>query len=117
MALARPMLRRLTHVLFAFMIAVAATLPVGVRAMPMAADMTGAAMPQHCPNCPTGTTPDKMPTCPILACSGAVAMLPTSVVLPERVLLRAVYLMAPPVRWTAASPAPDPFPPRPIALT
>lgn len=111
------MLRRLTHVLLAFMIAVAATLPVGARAMPMATDMSGAAMPQHCPNCPAGMTPDKMPACPILACSGGVAMLPTSVVLPERVLLRAVYLMAPPVRWTAASPAPDPFPPRPIALT
>ena len=110
------MLRRLAHVLLAFMIAAAATLPVGVRAMPMAASMSGAAMPHHCPSCPTGTTPDKMPACPILACSGAVAMLPTSVVLPERVLPRAVYLMAPPARWTAASPAPNPFPPRPIAL-
>jgi hypothetical protein len=116
LALALPMLRRLTRVLLAFMIAVTATLPASVRAMPMPADMSGAAMPQHCPSCPSGMTPGKMPACPILACAGAVAMLPAPALLPQRILLRAVYLMAPPARWTAAAPAPDPFPPRPIAL-
>jgi hypothetical protein len=116
LALALPMPRRLTRVLLAFMIAVTATLPASVRAMPMPADMSGAAMPQHCPSCPTGTTPDQMPACQILACAGAVATLPTPVLLPGRALLRVVYLAAPAVRWIGMPPVPDPFPPRPIAL-
>ena len=116
LALALPMLRRLAHVLLALVFVMAATLPAGVRAMPMPADMTGAAMPQHCPSCPTGTTPDQMPACQILACAGVVATLPTPVLLPGRVLLRVVYLAAPAVRWIGMPPAPDPVPPRPIAL-
>jgi hypothetical protein len=33
-----------------------------------------------------------------------------------RVLLRAAYPAALPVRWTAEPTAPDPFPPRPLAF-
>jgi hypothetical protein len=114
------MLRRLSQVLLAFIVALAMVLPVSVRAMPMPAGMSGTAIQQHCTNCPrparTGTNPDKMMACQVLACTAAVATLPSPALLPGRVLLRAAYLMASPVRWTAAARAPDPFPPRPIAL-
>ena len=114
------MLRRLTHVLLAFIFALAMALPASVHAMPMPAGMTGVAVQQHCPSCPhparTGTNPDKMPVCQVLACAGAVATLPSPALLPGRVLLRSAYLAAPPVRWTPAARAPDPFPPRSIAL-
>lgn len=112
--------RRLTHVLLAFIFALAVTLPVSVRAMPMPAGMGGTGIQQHCPTCPhparTNTSPDKMPACQILACAGAVATRPSPALLPGRVLRHSAYLAAAPVRWTAAARAPDPFPPRPIAL-
>lgn len=114
------MLRRLPQVLLAFIFVLAATLPVSVRAMPMPARMNGMAIQQHCPSCPhparTNTSPDKMPACQGLACAGAVATLPSPALLPGRVLLGAAYLTVSPVRWTTAARAPDPFPPRSIAL-
>lgn len=114
------MSRWLTHALLAVIFALAATLPIGVRAMPMPAGVAGMAVQQHCPSCPhparTGTNRDKMPACQVLACAGAVATLPSPALLPGRVLLRSAYLAAPPVQWTAAARAPDPFPPRSIAL-
>ncbi|MDQ2801467.1 MAG: hypothetical protein M3Y41_01805 [Pseudomonadota bacterium] len=111
------MLRRLAHVLFAFVFALAA-LPISVRAMPMPSGMTGTAIQQHCPSCPhhPGTNPDEIPACQALACAGAVATLPAPVLLPGRVFLPAAYLVALTVRWTGAQPAPDPLPPRSIAL-
>ncbi len=114
------MLGRFAHLVLAMIFAVAAMLPVSVRAMPMPAGMTGTAIQQHCPSCPhhpgTSTNPDKMPACQALACAGAVATLPAPVLLPRRVLLPAAYLMALSVRWTGAQPTPDPLPPRSIAL-
>lgn len=114
------MVRRLTHILLAVIFALAVTLPGGVRAMPMPADMSGAGMQQQCPSCPepvrTSPSPDKMPACQVLACAGTVAALPSPVLLPGHVLLHATYLAAPPTRWTATARTPDPFPPRSIAL-
>lgn len=111
-------MRRYAHVLLALIVALAAALPVSVRAMPMPAGMAGMAMHDGCPNCPhnpsTGANSDQMAPCQILACAGVVATLPTPALLPGRVFLRAAYLMALPVRWTGARPAPDPLPPRPI---
>jgi len=116
-----PMLRRFAHVLIALVVAMATTVPLGLRAMPMPDDMAGMVFRQPCQNCPqphqTGTmSPEKMPACPAFSCLGAVAVLPAPVLLPERTPLLAIYLMTPPVRWAAALRAPDPFPPRPIAL-
>ncbi len=55
------MRRRLTHVLLAVIFALAAMLPVSVRAMPMLVGMSGTDMQQHPPRCPhparTGTEP------------------------------------------------------------
>ncbi len=114
------MLRRLTHLLLALLIALATTMSVSARAMPMPADMTGTAIQRHCPNCPherrTGTNPDQMPACQVLACAGAVAILITPALRPVRVLLRTAYPAALSVRWAALPSAPDPFPPRPIVL-
>lgn len=113
------MLRRPIQVLLALIIALAAAVPVGVRAMPMSAAMSGTGI-QHCPVCPqhrsTGANPDKMPACQVLACASAVATLPSPALLSERVPLHAAYLTVLPVRWTALARAPDPFPPRTIAL-
>jgi hypothetical protein len=114
------MLRRLIQILLALIVGLAAAVPVSVLAMPMPPGMTGMAVQQHCPICPhhtgSGATPDKMPPCEVPACAGAVATLPSPALLPGRVFLRAGYLIAPPVRWTGAPLAPDPFPPRPIVL-
>jgi hypothetical protein len=114
------MLRRLTHLLLALVVALATTMSMSARAMPMSADMTRMTVERHCPNCPherrTGTNPDQMPACQVLACAGAVAILTTPALLPVRVLLRTAYPAALPVRWAVAPLAPDPFPPRPIAL-
>ena len=114
------MRKRLTRVLLAFVVALAAAIPVGARAMPMPSDAVGTALLQHCLGCPqhpgTGSNPDKMPACQILACADAVATLPAPVLLAKRVPLRAAYSAAPPMRWTGSAPAPDPTPPRPIVL-
>jgi hypothetical protein len=60
--------------------------------------------------------PDKMPACQILACAGPLAMLPTPVVAHGPDLFPVAYVAAAAARWTDARPAPDPFPPKPIAL-
>jgi hypothetical protein len=112
---------RVICVLIALVVIVTTT-PIGARAMPMPLTSGGTAMDQPCQNCPqpdqTGnTTPDKMPpACQALACAGVLAMLPMPVLVPERVQFRVVYAPVPPARWTAATSAPDPFPPRPIVL-
>lgn len=107
------------RVLLAFVV-LAAAIPVGVRAMPMLAGATSMATQEHCPNCPehpgTGSIPDKMTACQVLACAGAVAMLPMPAVTPQRVPLQAAYSVGLPGRWTGAVPAPDPLPPRPAVL-
>jgi hypothetical protein len=113
------MLRRAMRVLIAFVVALAVTMPVGARAMPTAPD--GMATDQPCQNCPqrdqTGNmNPDKMPPCEALVCAGALAMLPTPAVSHWRVQFRIAYPLAPPAHWVDATPAPDPFPPRPIVL-
>lgn len=115
------MLRRVTRVLIALVIALAATMPVGVRAMPMPSAGNGMAADQPCPSCPQrpqsgDMNPDKMPACQILACAGPLAMLPTPLLAHGQAFFRVAYLKAPPAHWTDAGPAPDPFPPRPIAL-
>ena len=113
------MYRRLARFLIAFIVVLAGMMPVGGRAMPMQAAMAGAAM-HHCPSCPnrSGTTPapDRMQACPLLACASAAAVLPAPALLPGRIALRATYLPALPARLAGAHRAPDPFPPRPIAL-
>ena len=115
------MLRRVTHVLIAFILALAVTMSVGVRAMPMPTAPGGMAGDQPCQNCPqpdpAGTmNPDKMPACQALACTGALAMLPAPMLAHGRVQFRVAYLLAPPTRWADTAPAPDPFPPRAIVL-
>ena len=117
-------MRRFAPFLFTFLFALA-MLPAGARAMPMqmgpmVAGIAGAAMHQDCPGCPLtpspGTDSGKMVPCPILACAGAVAVLPMPALLPVRVVLRTTFAPAPRLRWAAAPRAPDPFPPRPVAL-
>ncbi len=114
------MVRQVTHMLIALIVALATVLSVNVHAMPMSADMSEMGIQRHCLNCPdhSGTTsnPDEAPACQVLACTSAVAVLPSPALLPEHVLLQVAYLAVSPVRWTAAARAPDPFPPRPIAL-
>lgn len=103
------------HVFLAFVIALAATMPVGARAMQMPAGMTGMSVDHPCPNCPEQPSSGKMPGCQILVCAGTVAMLPVPTALPGRTFLRATFMMAPLARWTQASIGPDPFPPRLVA--
>ena len=115
------MVMRFAHVLVALVVVAVTMSPLDLRATPMPDGMVRIAFHQPCQNCPqphqTGSmNPDKMPACPAFLCLGAVAMLPAPVLLPERTALLAVYLMTPPARWIAAPRAPDPFPPRPIAL-
>jgi hypothetical protein len=115
------MFSRVTRVLIAVIIAIAATIPIGVHAMPMPSAMNGMAADQPCPSCPqhplTGdTNPGRMPVCQILACAGPLAMLPTSVLAHGQVFFLVAYATAPPARWTDGGPAPEPFPPKPIVL-
>ena len=109
------------RVLIAFVIVLAATVPVGVHAMPMPPAVSGMTADQPCPRCPShrqsgDTNSGKMPACQILACAGPLVMLPAPVLAYQQAFLRVAYLMAPPARWADARPAPDPFPPRPIVL-
>jgi hypothetical protein len=115
------MLRRATRVLIAFVVALAVTMRIGVRAMPMTTAPDGTATEQPCQNCPqpdqTGNmNPDKMPACQALTCISVLAVLPTPTLVHGHILFRVVYLQISPARWAEAVPAPDPFPPRPIAL-
>ncbi len=103
-------------------VAFAVTMPVSVRAMPMAVSwdhMTGMAGDQPCQNCPQpqqhgSTAFDKMPACPVLACISAPAVLPIPAAFPRGIALPADYVWPLGVRLAAVDPAPDPFPPRPI---
>jgi hypothetical protein len=109
------------RVLIAFVVALAVTMPVSARAMPMPTAEGGMATGQPCQNCPqpdqTGNmNPDKMPACQALACAGTLAMLPTPALSHWRVQFRVAYPHASPARWADAAPAPAPFPPRPIVL-
>jgi hypothetical protein len=115
------MLRRITHVLIAVVIALAATMPASVHVMAMPSAVNGMAADQPCPSCPQhpqsgDTNPDKMPACQILACAGPLAMQSAPVLVHRQGFLRVVYLKTPPARWIDTGPAPDPFPPRPIVL-
>lgn len=108
------------RVLLAFVVALAAAVPVGVRAMPMLLDAAGTVVGQRCPDCAqhagTSSHPGQMPACQVLACAGAVATLPAPVLLPGRIVLRTAYAMALPTRRTGTAPAPEPLPPRPVVL-
>ncbi|MDA8252083.1 MAG: hypothetical protein M0Z28_23365 [Rhodospirillales bacterium] len=114
-------MRRFAPFLVAFLFAVA-MLPAGARAMPMRMGpmAAGAVMHQDCQGCPLtpspGTDSGKMLPCPILACAGAGAVLPMPVLLPVRIALTTRFAPAPELRWAGAPRAPDPFPPRPVAL-
>jgi hypothetical protein len=113
------MLRRAIRVLIALVVVVTGAMPSSVYAMPMAP--AGMAADQPCQNCPqpdpTGnTTPDKMPLCQMLVCTGTLATLPAPVFEPVRVTFQIPYFATQPTRWAEASPAPDPFPPRPVGL-
>lgn len=118
------MAKSVVRALLVLIVALAVAMPVGVRAMPMAMSgdhMAGMAGDQPCQSCPDqhqsgSTAPDKMPTCPVLACISAPAVLPMPALLPGRVALRADYIWSPAARLAGADLAPDPFPPRPIVL-
>jgi hypothetical protein len=117
------MLKSAMRVLVAFIVVFAMAVPAGARAMPMSGDinMMGNAVDQPCQNCPQpdqpgGMTPDKMPACLALACINVPAMLPSPVLAPVRIALRAEYVWPTATRLAGADPAPDPFPPRPIVL-
>ena len=118
-------MRRLAPVLVAFLVALAAMLPAAGRAMPMqmgpmTAGMAGAGLHQDCAGCPraprTGTAPDRMQACQIVACAGVVAVLPAPAWLPSRVLTGTAHARPSARAWAGAQPAPDPFPPRSLAL-
>ena len=111
--------------LAAIIIAFAAVLPVGVRAMPIPAGPmqaepmeTGAGQPsQQCPDRPmTNPTSGKMMFCPTLACIGQLAALPTTSPFGTRIVYRIAYPVRLMGRLEGATPAPEPFPPRPIVL-
>ena len=115
------MLRRVVHALIALVITLAATMPAGAHAMPMAMAINGMGTDQPCPSCPEHPqsghmNPDKMPACQVLACAGPLAMLQGPAPVHEQAFSRIAYQKAPPALWTDARPAPDPFPPRPIVL-
>lgn len=105
---------RVTHALIALIVAFAATVSAGMGAMPMRANAAEVVQDgcQACPHMRTTPNPGNMPGCQVLACASVVAVLPTPEPLPRRTLLSAVYLVAPPVHWTEAPAAPDPFPPK-----
>lgn len=118
------MAKSVARVLLVLIVALAVTMPVSVRAMPMAMSgdhMAGMVSDQPCQNCPEpqqsgSTMPDKMQVCPVLACLSVPVVLPMPAVLPGRIALRADYVWPPAARLAGADPAPDPFPPRPIVL-
>lgn len=108
--------------LIAFVFALAATMPVGARAMPVAAMNTaGTMLQQHCPGClqhpeTNHTQPDRMLACTMLACAGSVIMQPSQILTPEPTFRQVAYAKTPANHWATLAPAPDPFPPRPIVL-
>lgn len=117
------MAKLVVHALI-FMTVFALAMPMSVRAMPMAMsgdNMAGMTGDQPCQNCPGpqqhgNPAPDKMSTCPALACITAPAVLPMPALLPGRSALGADSVWPPTARLAGANLAPDPFPPRPIVL-
>ncbi|WP_428395075.1 hypothetical protein [Lichenicoccus sp.] len=113
------MVRWLSQVLLALIVAWAMAQTANAQSMPMAASVTATAAP-HCPICPkpdtAGAKAAKMPACHVVGCIGALTLLPSPALLPGHLPLRAAYLVSAPVRWTTPTPAPDPFPPRPVSL-
>ena len=104
--------------LIAFFVALGLTMPAGVRAMQMPAATVGMmamTVDQPCQHCPQ-PLPDKTSVCQALGCINAPAVLPSSVLLPGRVLLGAAYANPVAAHLAGAETAPDPFPPRPIVL-
>jgi hypothetical protein len=118
------MLKFVTRVLLAFIVAIAVAMPVSVRVVPMAMsadNMAGMAGNQPCHECARlqkqgGTAPDKMPSCATPVCITAPAVLPVPALLPVRISVRADHIWPPDARLVGADRAPDPFPPRPIVL-
>ena len=115
------MFRQVLHVLMAVVVALAATLPVSVNAMPTRSAVNGMASDQPCSSCPqhrqTGhINPLQVPPCQILACAGPLAMLAAPASVHEPAFLRVVYGAAPLTRHPKTGPSPDPFPPKPIVL-
>jgi hypothetical protein len=107
------------RVLLAIVVALAASMPVGSRAMPMPSAGNGMASNQPCSNCPRQPghmKPAGMPACEVLVCAGPPAVLPAPVFAREPAFSQVVFASAPPAHWTEARPAPDPFPPRSIVL-
>lgn len=114
------MVKRVTRMLVAFIVALGLAMPAGVRAMPMPGATMGMAktFAQPCQQCPRshqtgGTTSDKMPACQGMACISAPALLPSPVLMPARASLTAVHVSPVTARLAGAAPVPDPFPPRP----
>lgn len=121
------MLRPVTRVLIALIVAFAVAVPAGARVMPMVGNEMPMSMSmmektadQPCQNCPEhqsgSTIPDKMPGCPALACIAAPAVIATPALLPERVSYRTEYAWPVMAFLVGADPAPDPFPPRTVVL-
>lgn len=77
---------------------------------------TGAGQP--CKHCPDHQLPSsgKMTLCSILACAGPVMASQATGVLSNHPAQRVVYSAVLPARLAGATPAPDPFPPKPIVL-
>src|SRR5947207_695448 len=79
---------------------------------------------QPCQQCPDQPAPSpmggpmggKMALCQMLACVGPLIVLPTMNAIGSRVAYRIAYPAPEPARFAGATPAPDPFPPRPIVL-
>jgi hypothetical protein len=111
------MVWRIAHILIAVVVVLATVMPVRAPAMPMASSGNP---PSRCANCPPSDRgsahPGKMTGCQILVCVGAVATVPSPAPLPTRTVLPAAYTAARPLRWAVLTRAPDPFPPKPIAL-
>src|SRR5437764_268462 len=104
------MLRRLTHVLVALVIAVAATMPAGARAMPMQGGPMDLGGGQPCQQCPDRSMPDpmsgKMTLCPVLVCAGPLVVMPTASSIGIRSVHRIAYPAILPARFAGAAPAP-----------
>ena len=115
------MLGRVLRVLMALIVALAATMPGGLHAMPMQSAVNGMAADEPCSSCPpqpqTGhLNPAHMPACEIPSCAGALAILPVPAWVPGQAFLRVAHVKGPPTRRPGAGPAPDPFPPRSFVL-
>jgi hypothetical protein len=115
------MARSVIRMLIVLIVALATAMPAGALVMPAAGTathMAGMAADQPCQNCPQpdqpgGTSPDKMPGCPALACMTAPAVLPSPTLLPGHVVFPAEYAWPATALLTGTEPVLDPFPPRP----